>query len=201
MTASLGFATVGVFLIAFGVFAWLNPQFNFLNDFVSKLGAVGEPLAVIWNVVGFGVVGFLFAAFGVSLGITLRDRLAGICLVIAGLGFALAATPTELSAAASPLSRVHYASVCLALAGWCFALARLGYVNWNDPWMQPTANAAALLALAPMIGVAGRVSSEPIAHRLVLIVALSWLTLVSVRLWVTPSGSPSSRVPSSACRS
>lgn len=177
-----GLMTIGLFSISYGVFSWLNPSFDTLHDFVSKLGAVGEPLAFYWNLIGFGAVGISFALFGLLFGTVIRDHLAGICLLVSGIGFAMAASPTELDGLDSPLSRVHYASICLALAGWCLALARLSYVELMDETLRPLANVAAVLAIVPMLAMAGEISSEPIAHRWVLLVVGSWVTAVSIRL-------------------
>jgi len=79
-TAILGIGTVAVFLLAYFVVGLLNPQFHLVYDFISKLGASGQPLATAWNLIGFGVVGILFAAFGFSLGLVLQDRWVGMCL-------------------------------------------------------------------------------------------------------------------------
>lgn len=181
-TAILGIVTVTVFLLAYFVVGLLNPQFHLVHDFISKLGAPGQPLATYWNLIGFGVVGFLFAAFGFSLGLVLQDRWVGMCLLVSGIGFALASVPTEFSDPDSSLAKIHFVSICIAMAGWCVALARMGYIESKHGLMKPAANIAAALSIAPMVAMAGSISSEPIAHRLVFFVVFGWILFVSTCL-------------------
>lgn len=47
----LGICAVGLFGFALVVFSILNPDFNPLHDYVSKLGAIGQPYALWWNLI------------------------------------------------------------------------------------------------------------------------------------------------------
>ncbi len=44
----------------------LNREFEPLGDYVSKLGAVEQPYALWWNLIGFGDVGALRVGFGLT---------------------------------------------------------------------------------------------------------------------------------------
>lgn len=173
-TARLGITTIGVFLLAFVGFSFLNSDFHPLNDYLSKLGAVGQPFALWWNAIGFIVVGTLFSLFGVSLGKDGDDHLAGFMLGVSGIAFALGAVPTDFDATETALSRVHFASICISMAGWCFALAKFSH---SSPYasLKRQSNIAAMLLGIPIIGVAVGLLSEPIAHRLLLAVVFGWV--------------------------
>lgn len=180
--AIFGFASVAIFALAFGLFAVLNPAFDPGGDYISKLGASGQPYAIYWNCIGFGLVGAALAAFGWSYGAALGDRVLGACLLLAGLGCATAAVPTDLADGDSPMAKAHYASICFALMGWCFALARLLYAKTTDAFSRRAANGAVALAILPLVGVGAGISGEPLAQRLLLVVAFGWVFLSSVRM-------------------
>ena len=177
--SALGFATVILFCVALFAIGLLTPSFNFLTDYISLLGASGQPLSMIWNVVGFGFTGTLFGMFGWTIGCVVGDRIMGGCLVLMGLGFVFAAAPTDFANAESPLSKIHFASICIALAGWCFALARIGQNEQLDRTLRTSSKLALVLAIAPFIGLAGIVLPEPTTHRLVLAVIFGWTLFLS----------------------
>lgn len=58
-----GLSAVLVFMLALLIFGFLNPGFSFLNDFISQLGAKGEPNALWFNLIGFTTVGVLLFIF------------------------------------------------------------------------------------------------------------------------------------------
>jgi hypothetical protein len=124
----------------------------------------------------------MVALFGFLFGITVEDRLLGLCLFVAGLAFAFAAFPTDLLDANSTLSKVHYASICFALAGWCLGLARLTGSRSKNRFARTTATYTICLSLLPMIAMSGGISAEPVAHRLVLLAVFAWVTTNCLRL-------------------
>jgi len=179
-----GLLSVSVFLCSFVLFGFLHPDFDPFGDFVSKLGGKGQPYATYWNVVGFGAVGLLLAAFGWLFGLCKNDRVLGACLMVAGFGFALAAIPTDFTEPESPRSAAHFASICLSLAGYCLGLARLTSSRSND-YDRTMANWVIALAILPIVCVSGGASAEPVAHRIILTVVFTWVVLNSLRLMKT----------------
>ncbi len=120
ITAYFGISSVVIFGTALVIIASLTPDFNYLEDFVSKLGASGQPYAIWWNLIGFLLVGILLAVFGFLYGKVINDRWVGICLALFGIGFATTALPIDLDDSESTLSTAHVVAICLGLAGWCF---------------------------------------------------------------------------------
>ncbi|MEO1211772.1 MAG: DUF998 domain-containing protein [Cyanobacteria bacterium J06638_20] len=183
-TAVSGLLSVSFFVCSFMLFGFLHPDFDVFVDFISKLGAKGQPNAFCWNIVGFGSVGLLLAAFGWLFGLCKNDRVLGTCLMVAGFGFSLGAIPTDFADAQSPLSKAHFVSICLSLTGYCFGMARLTGSQSTDS-ERITANWVIALAILPIIGASGGVSAEPVAHRIILTVVFTWVVLSSLRL-LTP---------------
>ena len=181
-TGVLGLAAIGLFVGSLVLFSFLNPDFDIINDYISKLGAQGQPNATWWNLIGFVGVGLIFSIFGWNHGQLNRDRVAGICLTLSGIGFAMGAIPTDLADADARLSKTHFVAICLALATWYFALARTGHVGSTDPLQKPAANVAGALAVLPMIGLGIGLCSAPVSHRLTLAVVFGWVLFTSLRL-------------------
>lgn len=77
----LGLLSVLILIVAISIFGFLNAEFSFANDFVSKLGAKGEPNALWFNLFGFITVGILLFVFGLAYGNLLNDRLLSISIV------------------------------------------------------------------------------------------------------------------------
>jgi len=182
ITALLGLSSVSIFVVSFFLFAALSQNFDIAGDYISKLGAEGQAYASWWNVIGFATVGIVLATFGWFFGLSRKDRVLGVCLMVSGIGFALAAIPTDFNDAHSALSKAHYASICFSLAGWCCGLARLFGERSASDFAQTTASYSVVLALLPMICIGGGVSAEPIAHRIVLVVVFAWIVLNSIQL-------------------
>ena len=101
--------------------------------------------------------------------------------MVAGLGFALAAIPTDFADTQSTLSKAHFVSICFSLAGYCFGLARLTGTQSTD-YERITASWVIVLAVLPVVCVSGDISAEPVAHRIMLAVVFTWVVLNSLRL-------------------
>jgi hypothetical protein len=188
-TATLGLSAVLIFGITLVVIASLTPEFHFLEDYVSELGAQGQPYALWWNLIGFLLVGMLLAAFGYSYGQVVNDRLVGICLALFGVGFAFTALPIDLGDSASSLSKAHVVAICLGLTGWMFGLARMAQQKTLGKSVRYSANIAASLVVLPMFGFVTGLWSMPLTHRLVFAVVFGWVAFTSFRLlWMRKFG-------------
>jgi hypothetical protein len=185
--ALLGLSAVVLFGCALVVFSSLNPGFDPLEDYVSRLGAVGQPYALLWNIVGFGAVGALLAGFGIAYGHILHDRLVSALLALFGVGFGAAGVPMDLGDGASPASKAHVVAVCLGLAAWLVGLARLAYAPSLDRYTRHSANVAAALVVLPIVGAGAQLWSVPVTHRLVFIVVFGWLATTSITLLTEPA--------------
>ncbi len=175
-----GLLAVGTFAASFLTFASLTPDFDWLNDYISMLGARGAPYATAWNISGFVIPGLLLAIFGATLGLSLKDRISGACLVVAGLGFAVAAAPTDPMDANATLSKAHFASICISLAGWCGTLARVSSMDRIDVRIRYWTSRASLLVFLPVMLVAAELVSPPLAHRLILLIIFGWISAVAL---------------------
>lgn len=177
-----GLFAVGIFVVVLVVFGSLNPNFNFVNDYVSRLGAKQQPNALGFNILGFLLVGLLLMAFGLAYGKILNDRLAGILLAGFGLGFAFTSIPFDLQSAESSISKAHTVSITLGLASWLFGLARISYNKSIKKSVRRTADVAAILLVSAIIGFFIGLWSMPVTHRLVFGVVFGWTTVTSIDL-------------------
>jgi hypothetical membrane protein len=164
------------------VFGLLNSDFSFWEDFISKLGAKGEPNAFWFNLIGFVVVGILLFIFGLSYGKLLKDKLLSILLSLFGLGFAFTAIPIDMEFSRTSVSKAHIVAICLGLAFWLFGLSRLGYNQNLKRRIRTRANLTAVILVLSMIGFVFGFWSMPITHRLVFIIVFGWTAITSIEL-------------------
>lgn len=166
-------------LLAFGL---SNSEFSFWEDFISKLGAQGEPNAFWFNIIGFVVVGILLFIFGLSYGKLLNDKLLSILLSLFGLGFAFTAIPIDMEFSRTSVSKAHIVAICLGLAFWLFGLSRLGYNQKLKRRIRNRANLTAVILVLSMIGFVFGFWSMPITHRLVFMIVFGWTAITSIEL-------------------
>lgn len=182
ITAYLGISAVVIFGTTLVAIASLTPEFSYFEDFVSKLGAQGQPYAIWWNLIGFLLVGILLTTFGYNYGRIVDDRFVGICLALFGVGFAATALPLDLADSESALSKAHVVAICFGLAGWMFGLARMAQFKRLEKSVRYSANIAAVLVVLPMFGFVAGLWSMPLTHRLVFAVVFGWTFFTSLRL-------------------
>ena len=182
VTAFLGMAASGLLCISLVVFSSLNPEFDIVNDYVSKLGAKGQPFALYWNLIGFVSVGLLLTGFGWAYGQIVDDRILRSFLVFFGLGYAVTGVPADMADSWSHISRIHTAAICLALGAWLLGLARLVGLEFLGRRDKIIANIAAILLVSAIAGYALGLWSMPFTHRLVFGTVFGWVSVTSVRL-------------------
>jgi len=178
----VGLLSVLNLVTALLIFGYLNNEFSFINDFVSKLGAQGEPNALWFNLAGFVTVGILLFVFGLMYGKLLNDKLLSILLSLFGLGFSFTAIPIDMQLSNTPVSKAHIVAICLGLAFWLFGLSRLGYNEQLKRKVRTRANITAVLLVLSMIGFVFGFWSMPVTHRLVFGIVFGWTALTSLEL-------------------
>lgn len=184
IVGSIGLCSVLLFAFALITFGNLNPGFDFMNDYISKLGAKGEPNALRFNIIGFITVGLLLSTFGLSYGKILKDKILSILLALFGLGFAFTAIPANLEMSTTSVSKSHTVAICLGLACWLFSLSRLGSNQKLKFSIRNRANITAVLIVISMIGFVLGFWTIPITHRLVFGIVFGWTAISSVGLLI-----------------
>lgn len=177
-----GLLSVLILISALLVFGLSNSDFSFWEDFISKLGAKGEPNAIWFNLIGFVAVGILLFIFGLTYGNLLKDKLLSILLSLFGLGFAFTAIPIDMEFARTPVSKAHIVAICLGLAFWLFGLSRLGYSRKLKRKIRNRANITAVILVLSMLGFVFEIWSMPITHRLVFMIVFGWTAITSIEL-------------------
>jgi len=177
-----GILAVVILLLVLGAFGWANADFDFTEDYISKLGAVGQPNALGFNLIGFVMVGVLMMVFGRSYGLLLGDRLLALLLALFGVGYALTAIPVDMHSYDTSASKAHTLAICLGAASWMLGLARISYLSHVSTRIKRRAKIAAILLMTSIIGVVIGWWSMPVAHRLVFAVIFGWTAITSVGL-------------------
>ena len=157
-------------------------DFSFFADFISKLGAKGEPTALWFNLIGFVAVGILLFVFGLAYGNLLNDKLSSILLSLFGLGFAFTAIPIDMEFSRTSVSKAHLVAICLGLAFWLFGLSRLGYNQKLKRKIRNLANLTAVILVLSMMGFVFGFWSMPITHRLVFMTVFGLTAITSIEL-------------------
>lgn len=178
----IGLLAVLILSVALLVFGLLNVDFNFLNDFISQLGATGEPYALWFNLVGFAAVGILLFIFGLTYGFLLHDKVLAVLLSLFGLGFAFTAIPIDMEFSRTPVSKAHIVAICLGLAFWLFGLSRLGYNKKLKRKIRSRANLTAVVLVLSMMGFVIGLWFMPVTHRLVFMIVFGWTAITSFEL-------------------
>jgi len=177
----LGLFSAGLFVTSFFAIALATPGYDLFKDYISLLGASGQPFALWWNLLGFVSVGFMFAAFGWAYSRVVNDIWVGVFLMISGIGFAMGAIPADFINPDLHLSKAHFVSICLALAGWCLGLARIDHIRPGPRIARISATLAGTFVVLTMIATALGLISAPIAHRLVLVAVFGWVIFTSMQ--------------------
>lgn len=177
-----GLLSVLTLITALLIFGVSNSGFSFWEDFISKLGAKGEPNALWFNLIGFVVVGILLFIFGLSYGKLLNDKLLSILLSLFGLGFAFTAIPIDMEFSRTSVSKAHIVAICLGLAFWFFGLSRLGYNQKLKRRIRNRANFTAVILVLSMIGSVFGFWSMSTTHRLVFMIVFGWTAMTSIEL-------------------
>jgi hypothetical protein len=178
----LGLLSVLILIMTLLIFGFSNTNFSFVNDFVSKLGAKGEPNALWFNLFGFITVGIFLFAFGLTYGNLLNDKLLSILLSLFGLGFAFTAIPIDMELSTTPVSKAHIVVICLGLAFWLFGLSRLGYNRQLRKGIRNRANFTAIILILSIIGFVFGLWSMPVTHRLIFGIVFGWTAITSFEL-------------------
>ena len=184
----LGLLSILIFIATFFIFGFSNTDFSFVNDFVSKLGAKGEPNALWFNLFGFITVGILLFVFGVTYGTLLNDKLLSVLLSLSGLGFAFIAIPIDMELSRTPISKAHIVSTCLGLAFWLLGLSRLAYNRQLRDGIRNRANFTAAVLILSIIGSALELWSTPVSHRLIFGIVFGWYAITSFELILGKGG-------------
>mgnify|MGYP001942353001 CR=1 FL=1 len=179
----IGIMSVGILILSLIVFGSLNTDFSFIDDFISKLGAKGQPNAFLFNLIGFVAVGLLLFIFGWSYGRLKNDRFLSILLSLFGLGFAFTAIPVDLEMENAPVSKAHIVAICLGLAFWMFGLSRMGYNPKLPQRIRHRSNFTAAILMLAMMGFVLGFWSMPITHRLVFGIVFGWTLYTSLELF------------------
>lgn len=110
------------------LFSAITPGYNHLTQGVSELGMSNAPQALLWNLLGFGLVGALILVFALSLYFELKTARAGIMIVMltgsSGLGYiGLGIFPAAIGFQPSASTTLH--TIMVMISFFSFTVAAL----------------------------------------------------------------------------
>jgi hypothetical membrane protein len=113
-----------------------NPTFNHVIDPISTLGSLGEPRAIVWNLLGFMVPGAVIAGLGLSIRQAfpgkLAASLAGASLAMSGSLLMVAGLfPIDSLHPAALTNYVHDLSGWMSLSAFLFSGLITPIVLWS----------------------------------------------------------------------
>jgi hypothetical protein len=187
LAAVLGVATPAYFLAAILAFGWMTPGFAHASKAVSELGALGAIYMLQWNIFGFGLTGFLLAAFGAAFP---GSGSAKWALFFTGAAFAGTAIPADMIDRASFTTTAHALSSFAAFFAWVWALGST--VSGAPPGFRALAIAFMGLALGAIVFQQSGIVWPGTGQRVTFAVFFAWYFAAGVLLWRTTSSATDS---------
>jgi hypothetical membrane protein len=189
----LGIAAAVICWSALLVFGALRPSYSHTANAVSELGALGSPLALPWNLIGFITPGILLAIAGGAVAASVaakpRRTVAFWLLVISGLGFAgtgLSPAVMEggVALVTSPLTKGHFIMSLIHGVAWLIAaLLLVRPMRRNLDWRNLAyINVTLVLAtLVASVALRGRLS-DALVQRIAGALYFAWFVVMSEML-------------------
>ncbi|MDD2777281.1 MAG: DUF998 domain-containing protein [Methanocellales archaeon] len=177
-----------IVLIAIGL---LRPGYNHLKQFMSELGEVGGPNAIIMNTIGFMLLGVLMIAFSLGLhrGIKEGSKIGPALIAISGVGWITVGLfhvdPNTVNASLKAMLHVIGAMlVGLGFSTAPFAIARRSRKDHRWVSYRPYSLATGLLtAILGLVFIFGGIEGWMGAlQRMVIGVPLLWIEVMAIRL-------------------
>ncbi len=171
------------------------PGYSHTAEYISNLGAVGQPSALIMNI-GFIVTGILIMLFGFS---TLqpfqkdwKGLVGGIFIMIEGLAQILsgifscdpgcsATQPTMAESIHNMVGPLAFILIILATIFWAFRFRK--QTNWNKFWIYTLLTGIAAFILFGIFGMSVGTPMVGVWQRLLRTTLYVWVALFSYRLW------------------
>ncbi|MEB2781482.1 DUF998 domain-containing protein [Algoriphagus sp. C2-6-M1] len=185
-----------LFTVVIIITASLRRDYNHVSNFISELGAIGTPNAVLMNVAGFLPFGLLIAALGLSLllllpkgkGLRIGSFLVfvfGLGVILAGLFSCDAGCPQEGSSA----NMIHHGVSAIAFLSAIVGSGILGFSfrnlsDWRPLWLFSVINCVISLGfLFAMINSFEAYTHTGIWQRLLLLTLFIWFGTVGLRIY------------------
>ncbi len=153
--AQLGMLSGVLFFILLFVFGRLTPGYSQSMDAVSTLGMAGAPMALAWNVGGFGVVGAL--AMLAALGLNKEFRRCGMGLAVPLLAdlaavawWLLGVFPAAPDFAPSTSTTLHYTLVLVNLLAFAGAALLWPFVTRSEAYWRRFASTSVALGVVAL---------------------------------------------------
>lgn len=175
----------------------LRTGYDPTHDAISRLGEQGSPAPLVWNLGGFGVAALLYALYAVAIRDAFGTGAFFIGTVLQAVTIAGSATfSCDIGCPPAPVSTAgflhtvfglpYFAITCVApFLAWRAFRGRGEWRGLSTPCLVVGALLVSLFVIGPALG-ADRIG---LWQRLVLVPALAWQAVVSIRLFRLTAGS------------
>ena len=190
------------YLIFILIASSLFPGYSHASEYVSNLGAVGQPSALVMNI-GFIVTGSLIMLFGLSTLTSFKKdwkgTVGGIIIMFEGLAQILsgvfscepgcnATDPTMAESIHNIVGPLGFILIILAAFFWAFRFRKQD--SWDSFWIYTLVTGIAALILFVIFGMSVGTPIVGIWQRLLRITLYLWVAIFSYRLWANWELSP-----------
>ena len=181
------------FTIVVSVLGLLYPAYNHAAQYVSELGAIGAPNAIIMNIAGFSLLGILIIAFAPGLHFGINEgkgsKIGPGLLAVSGAGFiALGFFPCDSGCVnVSFTGLMHVVSARVTWIGLILALLFIAQrfksdPNWKSYRSYTLATALVTVIFALMLDFIGIEGWMGALQRVFLGVRLLWTEIIAIKL-------------------
>ena len=171
------------------LFSAITPGYNHLTQAVSELGMSNAPQALLWNLLGFGLVGALILVFAWGLYFELKTTRAGILIAVltgaSGLGYiGLGIFPAAIGFQPSTSTTLHTIMVMISFFSFIVAALVFAVNLGHDSFWKHWAIFSAIMGATGLLSFAiPRSIPLGVSQRIGLGANFLWLLIIGYALY------------------
>jgi hypothetical membrane protein len=181
------------FTIVLIILGFLHPEYNHITQYISELGAVDAPYALIMNTLGFTLLGILIIAFAFALEYGVKNenglKIGPILVAISGISFGLCGI-FICDSGCIPISTIgfiHGYTCFIALYALILAPFFMFYrLASDDRWKNYHIYSLTIAVIALFMTILSKLhvfdNSIGLLQRLSYIIPFFWLEIMSIKL-------------------
>ena len=183
-----------IFTVVLLILGFLQPEYNHITQYISEFGAVDAPYALIFNTIGFPLLGILIIAFTFALNKGVNNgkgtKIGPLLLVVAGCSFILVSIfPCDPGCIPISIVGIVHGYFCLiALLALILApFFMLHRLVRDDKWHNYHIYSVIIAVIALSVIIMGKlnffVESIGLLQRIAYGVSLLWVEIMAIKLF------------------
>ena len=182
-----------IFTVVLLILGVLQPEYNHIKQYISEFGAVDAPYALIFNTIGFPILGILIIAFAFALNKGINNgkgtKIGPILLVVSGCSFVLVSIfPCDPGCIPISTVGIIHGYMCLiALLALILApFFMLHRLVRDDKWHNYHIYSIVIAIIALSVVIVGKsgffMESIGLLQRLAYGLSLLWVEIMAIKL-------------------